>query len=272
MSIQIKTKLNYLLEVLPEGLLVDIKWLQNKGFSRQLIAKYVKSNWLKSPIRGLYRRNSTLIAQDSWESIVLSLQMLLELPITVGGRSALDAQGFAHYLSLSNTKEIHLYSNYKMPNWLNSVSANATFIQHSGKLFKTDASKSDTEESLKRASFLNYNWANSINSLRLSTPERAILELIDELPMKESFHQVDAVMESLSNLRPNALNILLRDCNSVKTKRLFLWFAKRHNHSWYHLLDRESFDLGAGKRALVAGGRFDQEFMITVPEDLDNAQ
>ena len=36
----------------------------------------------------------------------------------------------------------------------------------------------------------------------LSSPERAILELLDELPKRESFHQADMLMEGLTNLRP----------------------------------------------------------------------
>ena len=56
----------------------------------------------------------------------------------------------------------------------------------------------------------------------MSAPERAILEMTDELPHHESFHQVDVVMEGLANLRPQLLEKLLRECKSVKVKRLFL--------------------------------------------------
>ena len=46
-------------------------------------------------------------------------------------------------------------------------------------------------------------------SLTMSVPERAILEMMDELPQQESFHQVDAVMEGMANLRPQLLGRLL---------------------------------------------------------------
>jgi hypothetical protein len=45
----------------------------------------------------------------------------------------------------------------------------------------------------------------------------------DELPHQESFHQVDAVMEGMANLRPQLLQRLLQECKSVKVKRLFFW-------------------------------------------------
>lgn len=41
----------------------------------------------------------------------------------------------------------------------------------------------------------------------MSVPEPAILEMMNELPHHESFHQVDVVMEGLANLRPQAVGI-----------------------------------------------------------------
>src|SRR6202008_3901675 len=52
--------------------------------------------------------------------------------------------------------------------------------------------------------------------LMLSTPERAILELLDELPDRETFHQADMLMEGLSTLSPTRLQMLLADCRSIK--------------------------------------------------------
>ena len=102
----------------------------------------------------------------------------------------------------------------------------------------------------------------------LSTPERALLELLDELPARESFHQVDMLMEGLVNLRPGRMERLLTECQSVKAKRLFFFFADRHPHAWRKHLDATAFDLGKGKRMLVRGGRLDKRYQITVPEDL----
>ncbi|OZB19070.1 MAG: hypothetical protein B7X55_04085 [Rhodobacterales bacterium 34-62-10] len=73
--------------------------------------------------------------------------------------------------------------------------------------------------------------------IRYSSKERAVLELLDELPERESFHQVDALMEGLSDLSPRRLQTLLEACASVKVKRLFLFFADRHRHAWRSRLD-----------------------------------
>jgi hypothetical protein len=76
-------------------------------------------------------------------------------------------------------------------------------------------------------------------------------------------------MEGLGNLSPRKLQTLLVACRSVKVKRLFLWFAERHQHAWLKKLDRSRIDLGRGKRMLVRGGKLDPKFNITVPESLD---
>jgi hypothetical protein len=77
------------------------------------------------------------------------------------------------------------------------------------------------------------------------------------------------LMEGLSSLSPARLQPLLADCQNIKVKRLFLFFAERHNHAWLKHLDRAAIDLGRGKRMLVKGGRYDRTYMITVPGDLD---
>jgi hypothetical protein len=64
----------------------------------------------------------------------------------------------------------------------------------------------------------------------------------------------------LRTLSPKRLQKLLTDCRSVKVKRLFLWFAERHNHAWLKQLDRRRRDLGTGKRMLQRGGKLDAKF------------
>ena len=87
--------------------------------------------------------------------------------------------------------------------------------------------------------------------------------------MRETFHQVDMLMQGMTNLSPRRLQKLLADCNSVKVKRLFFFFADRHAHAWLKPLKNEKFNLGKGKRMLVKGGKLNHAYQITVPEDLN---
>jgi hypothetical protein len=74
-------------------------------------------------------------------------------------------------------------------------------------------------------------------------------------------------MENLVTLRPDIVQWLLTACRSVKVKRLFLYMAERHEHTWLSKLDISKVDLGKGKRMIVPNGRFNAKYQITVPID-----
>ena len=82
----------------------------------------------------------------------------------------------------------------------------------------------------------------------------------------------DVIMEGLVNLSPRRLQSLLESCKSVKVKRLFFFFAGRHQHRWLSHINREKIDFGKGKRMLVKGGKLDTKCQITVPEAFHDIQ
>ncbi|NQU56570.1 MAG: type IV toxin-antitoxin system AbiEi family antitoxin [Rhodospirillales bacterium] len=281
MTVEKKRKLNQLLRELPEGLLVDTAWLEGKDCSHSLRGYYIKSGWLEQPARGVYRRPAGKLL---WQHVVISLQTLLERPILVGGRTALELHGFTHYLSQEGQREVHLYGDEKAPGWLFKLPLNTRFVFHNAKrLFRNEPItrglgslswnlKNDEYQNtdpLHGKSFMQQPWGQWDWPLTLSSPERAVLELMDELPKRESFHQVDMLMEGLTSLSPRRLSKLIADCRNVKVKRLFLWFADRHQHAWFKRLDLDNVDLGRGKRQVAVGGRYDSKYQITVPENLD---
>jgi hypothetical protein len=208
---------------------------------------------------------------------VISLQALLEFPLVVGGRTALELHGYAHYLA-QEIKEVHLYGPKRPPTWLNQLRLTTRFVYHNDqKLFRKNAirrplpnldwkpdSNTDVHDSLVVQPWGQWDWP-----LTVSTPERAILELLDELPRRETFHQADMLMEGLATLSPGRLQELLDDCRSVKVKRLFFYFADRHRHTWLKRIDKNAVSLGQGKRELVKGGKLDKTYQITVPEEMN---
>ena len=279
MGIQKQLKLNHLQRSLPEGLVADAAWLEQNGYSGALRKKYVAHGWLDRVARGVYRRPPPQPPQEDaekgvpWESVVISLQTLLNAKFVVGGRSSLELQGFAHYLSSAPQREVHLYGTDKRPGWVLKLHLESRFVFHNAKrLFPNDVVldlEDEANDPLVRSSYVRQQWSKWDWPLVTSSPERAILELLGEVPERETFHQADKLFEGLRNLSPRKLEPLLEACRSVKVKRLFLWFAERHQPSWLHTLDRARIDLGKGKRMLVRGGRLDTEFNITVPESLD---
>lgn len=274
--------LNQLEKNLPEGLVVDAAWLEERGIASNLRAYYVKSGWLEQSARSVYKRPRGNL---SWQQVVISLQTLLlrTTPLIVGGRTALELQGFAHYLSYA-TKTVHLYGPKKPPAWLRKLDLPQRFAYHnSAKLFRNDPITHGVSSiawdisggngrdlnRLQGGNLSTIAWGQWDWPLTLSQPERAYLEMLDELPKHESFHQADMVMQGAANFRPRRLQELLVDCGSVKVKRLFFFFADRHRHAWLKRLDKKVIDLGKGKRLLVPGGKLDPVYFITVPEDLN---
>jgi len=290
MEQQKQGKLNWLQRNLPEGLVVDAAWLQEHGFSSPLRSKYAARGWLEQMARGVYRRPPASLpvtkkaVELRWQNVVVSLQTILECPVIVGGRTALELQGFAHYLKAAEL-EVHLYGDEPLPSWVGKPKLDTKFVFHNArKLFKNrplvgnvggladrlQASDATGTKSL-RSDLVRQNWGQWNWPLTMSAPERALLELLNEVPERETFHQADMLTEGLRNLSPRRLQTLLVDCRSVKVKRLFFWFAERHNHAWLPKLDRKDIDLGSGKRMLVRGGKLNSKFNITVPENLDAA-
>ena len=277
MGIQTQTKLNWLQRFLPEGLVADATWLEKHGYSRALRNKYVARGWLDQVARGVYRRPAPALQGKArserlrWQPVVISLQTLLGCSYTVGGRTALEMQGFAHYLSAGH-REIHLYGTRKPPGWIFKLKLDDRFVFHNAdRLFKNERTrpKGYSENGLLECSYIQQPWGQWEWPLTMSSPERAILELLDEVPQRETFHQADVLMEGLRNLSPRRLQTLLNVCHNIKVKRLFLWFAERHQHSWLKKLDRKHIDLGKGKRMLIRGGKLDPKLKITVPESID---
>ena len=68
--------------------------------------------------------------------------------------------------------------------------------------------------------------------LKASSPERTILEALDEQPRNAAFENLGKVFEGLVSLRPKRLMALLAACRSVKVRRLFFAFADKHRHAW----------------------------------------
>ena len=127
MATQTPNRLNWLEQHLPEGLVVDSAWLTTHGYSTSLRSQDVKSGKLEKPTRQLYWRNPR--GPLTWQQVVISLQTILSCPVIVGGRTALELQGYAHYLP-QEVKEVHLYGSEKLPSWLQRLSLGVTFVTH----------------------------------------------------------------------------------------------------------------------------------------------
>ena len=246
-----------LYSLMPEGVITTRQWLLQHDFSSHAIDNLVKSNQLEVVSRGIYVRNSSKI---TWQSVVYSLQINLKLDLIIGGLTALEMYGLSHYLSFSDTKTIHLYGSDTLPNWVANLVTDCKFVKHSAGLLKR-------KEGNELSTFINEKeWSDEGSKIRVSTPERAYLEVLMDVPEKTTFEHADQLMQSLTTMSPRSLQKLLEQSDNIKVKRLFLWFADRHNYVWLTKLDREKITLGSGNRMIAKGGKLDNKYKITVPE------
>ncbi len=256
-------------EMMPEGVVATRAWLMEKGLSRHAIDNLVKSRQLESISKGIYIRGTSKI---TWQSIVYTLQAFLKLDLVIGGLTALEMQGFSHYLSLSKKKVIHLFGNDKMPGWVNQLIPDITFIWHSDHDLlggrSTRKPINFNGSNLLRSFTVERDWKENVGNLILSSPERAYLEMLLDVPQKVSFEHADQMMQGLTTLSPRSLQELLELCQNIKVRRLFFWLADRHNYNWLTKINPNNIDMGSGNRMLIKGGRLNKKYKITVPQSL----
>ena len=268
MSQQRKPRLKPLLDAVPPGFMVDTPWLRAQGIDPKSIHDYVARGWLERVVRGVYRRPLPEGARgtygESWEIPLLSLQWLMKCAVHLGGESALDMLGYAHYLRLGGKPRVLFYG--EAPSWLKRLPMRTQIVVRRRALFGDDPlgiEDAGSGAGTGGPAVGVWRWP-----LKASSPERAILEALDELPRHASFENLDKVFEGLASLRPGRLMALLTACRSVKVRRLFFVFADRYGHKWRKHLDASRIDLGSGPRALVEGGKLHPTYRIYVPQAL----
>ncbi|WP_262707998.1 type IV toxin-antitoxin system AbiEi family antitoxin domain-containing protein [Salegentibacter sp. 24] len=106
-------------------------------------------------------------------------------------------------------------------------------------------------------------------SIKISNAERAIMKCLYLTPKIHSFLECYELMEGLNNLRPNHVQTILEQCNSVKVKRSFLYMAEKANHNWFNYIKTKKIDLGSGKRSLLNDGVYIPKYNITVPKEME---
>jgi hypothetical protein len=243
-------RINQRLLSAPNGAVLTLAWLKSQGISRKLATHYVKSGWLHRVGEGAF----TLKPETpDWLGAVFGLQQK-SASLHPGGRTALELVSLGHFLPLGEQAPVYLFSrsNERLPSWFTRLPW-ARRVHHVGAAFLP------SEAGLRE-------YQTGSFTLRISDPERAILEFLFHQKIDEAgYEHARLLFEGLGTLRPALLQTLLEKCTSVKVKRLFLHLAEAQRHPWFKELDQSRISLGSGKRVLVAGGRLDPKYLITVP-------
>jgi len=248
-----QTRINRLIQTTPKGLVLLSTWLIEEGFPFELQQRYRKGGWLKSIGKGaMVKTGDSLVLAGA----LVALQKQANLNIHIGGRSALELSGVAHYLQI-NSEEMTLFSKNKssLPLWFTNNQWDRKPKVFSASLFK------ENETGLTA-------YQDGELTVNISNPARAIMECLSLCPNQFPLTEAYELMEGLVSLRPVQVQTLLEQCKSVKVKRLFLYYAERAGHSWFKYIDSKSIDLGSGVRSLVNEGAFVSKYQLVLPEEL----
>ena len=247
------TQLNKLIARWPKGTVFTLTALKKEGYYMQLMDRYKKGQWIESIGFGAYKRYQD---QIDWFGGVYALQHQLLYKIHAGGKTSLQLHGYAHYLS-EYMVSCYLFSEQRhlLPKWFKNYNWDVTIIFKLGQLFNQKFDIGFTD------------YAHKEFSIKISAPERAILEMLYLVPGTFGFDESYRIMENLTTLRPAVVQELLENCYSIKTKRLFMYMAEKAGHSWLDRVNTDHVDFGSGKRAVVENGVLDKKYNITVPRD-----
>lgn len=224
---------------LPPGIPVTSAHLERLGISRQSAHGYTKSGWLKMLGYGYYQR----LGDTLTETGIVSALGANGVQVHISGRSALALKGFTHYLSFGEKKVTLCGPKVrKLPDWIQSY---FTFELESGHLFAEEEKPKDR----LGVSRLN----NTPHSPYVSEPERAVLELLDQVPKRQTLDEAKLIMESLHSLRSAKLQKLLELCKKIKVKRLFWSVARELDSPFLVRLDPSEVDFGSKSNYTLTG-------------------
>lgn len=247
------TKINQLLKRWPSGTVAVLRWLEKQGVYQQLVHEYEKTAWIRRIGQGAYAKAGDKI---DWPGGLYALQEHSGLLIHAGGKTALQVQGYAHFLPMGKGSTVFLFGppDARLPAWFLHYRWGVKIRFAASRLFAGEADFGLTT------------WDRGGFSIKLSAPERAMMEVLYFVPTEQSYEEARLLMEGFTTPRLRVVRTLLERCASVKVKRLFMVLAESCGHAWVKKLDLSKVNFGKGKRMLVRGGRFDNKYQISVPE------
>lgn len=247
MSLPNEINLKYLIEKTPHNVVLTSKWLQQIGFSRQLLLRYKNSNWLKKLTNGAFVKIGD---EQDLNGAIYALQEQLGSSVHIGGLTALNEQyGIVHNIPFSRKQQLYGYRGEKLPKWFNT-------------LYKDSIELNLTTFLPKDLALVEQN--NGDFKIKVSSLERSVLEMLYLVPEKVTLNEAYQLIESLTAVKPKEFQKLLEECTSVKVKRLFLYMVETIGHSWFKRLDIAKINLGKGVREITKGGKHNKKYNIII--------
>jgi hypothetical protein len=211
--------------------------LGSLGLTPQRTYDYVQSGWLEKLGRGVFVRPGAPLSLEA------SLRALESsgLNAHVGGKTALDWYGVRHFVSVKPKTLLYGSGDERLPPW---VTAHFSVEYRRKNLFRP---KVQAALALSR-------FRDQPGAPLVSEPERAVLEMLSEVPQRQSLTEARELVQSFVSLRPELMQQLLRTCRSIKTVRLFLTLSRELKMPYLNRLNVKKLPTGGKSRWVVRVG------------------
>jgi hypothetical protein len=200
------------------------------GISADLAVHYSRAGWLRRLARGVYCRPGETLSLNP--SLVVLQQQIAGLH--VGGKTALEWYGVRQYVSQQAALHLYGWVSARLPGW---------FVQH----FPGEYHRKRLFDEKPEQMFGVGLFENREGTPQVSTPERALLELLDEIGVRQPLQEAREITESTYNFRADVLTDLLKRCTSVKTVRLCLQLGRELSLPWAGKLDATALPKGGDR-------------------------
>ena len=224
-------KLNALYAKVSPGRPVTSEELAALGVSADLAVHYVRAKWLTRLARGVFAR------PDAPLNLHACLRLLeRRVPgLHVGGKSALDWHGVRHNVAQQPHLQLYAWASDPLPSWFtehfpSSLHRRRLFDEQPGRLLRVSRFQRQADGPL------------------VSDPERAVLELLSDVGVRQPLQEARDLLEGTPSLRAAALQELLARCKQVKTVRLCLTLGREMGLPWAAKLDPKGLPTGSRKR------------------------
>jgi hypothetical protein len=197
----------------PRGRPFDTIDLRGLGISSVLANRYLSSGWIERLARGVYQ-----FTGDSLDRGSCLAYLATKLPgFHVGGKTALAWRGIRHNLPVREVITLWGAPKSKLPVW---------FSEHFPSRYATKRLfESNGLQELRPL-------PESPDGVPVSSPERALLEMLSEIGVAQEVDEAKNIMESAQSLRSKVVAQFLQACRQEKAARLLVGWAEELDLSW----------------------------------------
>lgn len=220
----------------PRGKPLTTAWLARHGLSAKHAARLAHEGWLRRVGHGVYALPGDALDRDA------TLATLGELlpEFHVGGKTALGWRGIRHNLNAQETLSLWGEKPLRLPEWFATQ-----FPAHyqSTHLFTVGLPNRLGMAPLPGGQ----------PEVQVSTPERAILELLSDVGKRQTLEEAGHLIESARSLRLPVLDELMGHLKRIKVVRLACAVSHELDLPWKPIALKHSTRLGGGERWITVG-------------------